>query len=122
MSDAQSVDPAVEDALDAFTETLRESETYREFVAAEEALADDAEALALLREYREKQQRVRRSDFDGDLMSELKALRSEVADNETIQRHQAAQEALVDLLRRTDDAVSERIGEDFARSLGGGCC
>lgn len=45
-----------------------------------------------------------------------------MSNNETIQRQQAAQTELVELLQRTNDAISDEIGEEFARSTGGGCC
>ena len=138
MSDAQDVDGATEDsvgvpdeedleanveaALREFLDTLDESETYQQFVAADEALRDDDDAMALLREYQRTQQQMQRGDFDGSVMAELKQLRTEMSNNETIQRQQAAQADLIELLQRTNDAISDEIGEEFARSTGGGCC
>mgnify|MGYP005848256005 CR=1 FL=1 len=119
--DDGGVDADVEPALRAFLETLTDSETYREFVAADEALREDDEAMALLREYRRKQQQMQRG-FDDSVMQELKELQSELSDNETIQRQQAAQDELVELLQRTNDVVSDEIGREFAQSTGGGCC
>ena len=138
MSDAQDVEGAAEDsvgvpdeedveanieaALHEFLDTLDESETYQRFVAADEALQDDDDAMALLREYQRKQQQMQRGDFDGSVMAELKQLQTEMSNNETIQRQQAAQADLMELLQRTNDAISDEIGEEFARSTGGGCC
>ena len=138
MSDAQDVEGAAEDsvgvpdeedveanieaALHEFLDTLDESETYQRFVAADEALQDDDDAMALLREYQRKQQQMQRGGFDESVMAELKQLQTEMSNNETIQRQQAAQTELVELLQRTNDTISDEIGDEFARSTGGGCC
>ena len=138
MSDAQDVEGAAEDsvgvsteedveanvevALREFLDTLDESETYQRFVAADEALQDDDDAMALLREYQRKQQQMQRGGFDESVMAELKQLQTEMSNKETIQRQQAAQADLIELLQRTNDAISDEIGEEFARSTGGGCC
>lgn len=117
-----SAEDDVEAALREFLAVLGESETYRRFVEADEALQEDDDAMALLREYQRKQQQLQRGGFDQSVMAELKQLQAEMSNDETIQRHQAAQSDLVDLLQRTNDVISEAIGEEFARSTGGGCC
>ena len=122
MSDPQFEEQAVEDTLQTFVQTLTDSETYREFVAASEALDEDSEATALLREFDQKQEQMQQGEFDQSVMSELQDLKSEMADNNTIQRHREAQDALVELLQGTNDVISEQIGRDFAQSTGGGCC
>jgi len=120
--DEEDVEANVEAALREFLDTLGESETYQRFVAADEALQDDDDAMALLREYQRKQQQMQRGGFDESVMAELKQLQTEMSNNETIQRQQAAQADLIELLQRTNDAISDEIGEEFARSTGGGCC
>lgn len=122
VSDEGDVEANVEAALREFLDTLGESETYQQFVAADEALQDDDDAMALLREYQRKQQQMQRGGFDESVMAELKQLQTEMSNNETIQRQQAAQADLIELLQRTNDAISDEIGEEFARSTGGGCC
>ena len=120
--DVESVEADVEAALHEFLDTLDESETYQRFVAADEALQDDDDAMALLREYQRKRQQMQRGGFDESVMAELKQLQTEMSNKETIQRQQAAQADLIELLKRTNDAISDEIGEEFARSTGGGCC
>ena len=120
--DEEDVEANVEAALREFLDTLSESETYQQFVAADEALQGDDDAMALLREYQQKQQQMQRGGFDESVMAELKQLQTEMSNNETIQRQQAAQADLIELLKRTNDAISDEIGEEFARSTGGGCC
>ncbi|MFO7833449.1 MAG: halo-CC-star protein HcsL, partial [Halohasta sp.] len=115
MSTEEDVEANIEAALHEFLDTLDESETYQRFVAADEALQDDDDAMALLREYQRKQQQMQRGGFDESVMAELKQLQTEMSNNETIQRQQAAQADLIELLQRTNDAISEEIGEEFAR-------
>ncbi len=122
MSDLQFEDQAVETELRTFIQTLTDSETYREFVEASEALDDDSEATALLREFEQKQQQMQQGEFDQSVMSDLQELKSEMAANDTIQRHREAQAALVELLQGTNEIITEQIGQEFARSTGGGCC
>ena len=122
MPDAESVEANVEAALREFLDSLGESETYQQFVEADEALQNDADAMALLREYQRKQQQMQRGGFDESVMAELKQLQTEMSNIDTIQRQQAAQADLIELLQRTNDTISDEIDEEFARSTGGGCC
>lgn len=122
MNDLQFDEQAVEDEFRTFVQTLTDSETYREFAEASAALNDDSEARALLREFEQKQQEMQQGAFDQSVMSELQDLKSEMADNDTIQRHSKAREALIELLQETNDVISEQIGREFAQSTGGGCC
>jgi len=122
MSEVQSGEEAVEEQLRTFMTTLTDSETYQEFVEASEALEDDSEASALLREFQQKQQQMQQGGFDQSIMSELQDLKSEMAENDTLERHRKAQEALIELFQETNDVISEEIGLEFAQSTGGGCC
>lgn len=122
MSEPQSRDEAVEERLQAFVDTIRDSEPYQEFLEAEARLEADEEALELLEAYDETQQRLQEDEFDQSVMSELRDLQTSLSNNEVIQAYQAAEEDLIELLTETNDAVSEKIGEQFAQSIGGGCC
>lgn len=122
MSETQLEDQAVEEKLQAFITEIRNSETYQQFLDSTRQLEADSEAKALLEAYQQKQRQLQENEFDPSVMSELRELQTELSDNETIQQHQAAQQQLVDLLKQTNDVISERIGQEFARSLGGGCC
>lgn len=122
MSETQLEDQAVEEKLQAFITEIRNSETYQQFLDSTQQLEADSEAKALLEAYQQKQQQLQENEFDPSVMSELRELQTELSDNETIQQHQAAQQQLVDLLKQTNDVISERIGQEFAQSLGGGCC
>jgi len=122
MSEVQSGEDAVEEQLRTFMETLTDSETYQEFVAANAALEEDPEASAVLREFQQKQQQMQQDGFDQALMSDLQDRKSEMTENDTLERHRKAQEALLELLQETNDVISEQIGREFAQSTGGGCC
>ena len=122
MSQEVSNEQAVEEQLQTFIETVKDSETYEEFVAANERLEADSEAMALLEEYQQKRRQLQRGGFDDASMSELQELQEEMDSNETIQAQQTAQEAFVALLQETNDVISKQIGREFAQSLGGGCC
>lgn len=121
MSTHQSTEAAVDEALQAFLETLEASETYQQFVAADRQLDNDEEATALIAAFQQKQQQLQRG-FDQSVMQELQELKTELSENETIQQHQTAQQELVELLRETDDLITEQIERQFAQSTGGGCC
>ena len=124
MSDAEPVDSAedaVEAKLQAFVDTIEDSETYKQFVEASEQLEADREAMELLETYRQKQQQLQQN-FDQELMAELQELQSDLSNNETIQQHRAAQSELIELLQETNYIISEPIGMEFAQTSGGGCC
>ncbi|WP_253738990.1 halo-CC-star protein HcsL [Halohasta salina] len=121
MSETQSVEDAVEQKLQAFIDAIEDSETYQQFMAANERLENDDEAMELLDEYRQKQRQMQQN-FDQSLMAELQELQEELSENETIQQHRAAQSDLIELLQETNDVISEPIGMEFAQSSGGGCC
>jgi cell fate (sporulation/competence/biofilm development) regulator YlbF (YheA/YmcA/DUF963 family) len=124
MSNAESVqnaEDAVEETLQAFIDTIEDSETYHRFVSASEQLETDPEARGLLEEYRRTQQQIQQN-FDHELMRELQEIQTDLSKNETIQQHRAAQTALVELLHETNEVISEPIGIEFAQSSGGRCC
>jgi cell fate (sporulation/competence/biofilm development) regulator YlbF (YheA/YmcA/DUF963 family) len=112
----------VETALEAFVDELLASETYQTLVEAREALEADPEAQELLDAYRETERELQDSEFDASLMSDLREIQSDLSDLESVSRHREACEAFEDLLAETNDVVSERIGQEFAQSLRGGCC
>ena len=122
MSDAQTADAAVESQLQVFLDTLRDSETYRQFIEATEQLQADPEATALVREYQQKQQRMEENGFDQSIMSELRDLQTEISNNEIIQQQRTAETELVELLQETNEVISDSIGQEFTQSQGGECC
>ncbi|KTG07734.1 hypothetical protein AUR64_02520 [Haloprofundus marisrubri] len=124
MNDSESVqnaEDAVEEKLQTFIDAVADSETYQQFIEANTQLESDPEAMELLDEYRQKQRQMQQN-FDQELMAELQEIQTELSENETIKQHREAQSALVELLQKTNDVISEPIGMEFAQSTGGGCC
>jgi cell fate (sporulation/competence/biofilm development) regulator YlbF (YheA/YmcA/DUF963 family) len=119
MSEQQTTD--VNAALRKFVDAIQDSNQYQTFVDARERLDDDQEAQQLLRTYQRKQAKLQRSGFDEETMAELRDLQEEMDDNETISAYMEAEEEFISLLEQTNDVISEKIGEEFARSMGG-CC
>ncbi|WP_182022675.1 halo-CC-star protein HcsL [Haloquadratum walsbyi] len=122
MSEAASEELAVEESLQTFIETLHNSKTYQQFVDANKQLNADEEARSLLETYQQKQQELDTDDFDSSILGELQELKTKVSNNVTIQEYQAAREEFIALLEQTNDVISEQIRQEFAQSLGGGCC
>lgn len=120
MSEQQNVD--VNARLRAFVDAIQDSEQYRTFTETRERLDEDEHAQQLLQTYQQKQIQLQRGGHDQEVMAELREIKDKMDDNETISEYMQAEKALIDLLERTNDVISERIGEEFARSTGGGCC
>lgn len=121
MSIEQSTQESIEEKLESFLEMLEDSEKYQRFIDANRQLEDDEEAMALLEEFQQKQSQLQ-DGFDRSVMQELQDIKQEMSENGTIQQHKAAQEEFVELLRQTDEVITEKIGRKFAQSTGGGCC
>ncbi|EMA40237.1 halo-CC-star protein HcsL [Halobiforma nitratireducens] len=117
----QQTEPDVNARLREFVDAIKTSDQYETYVDARERLDDDQEAQQLLQRYQQKQARLQRGGFDQDTMAELRELKERMDDDETISAYMQAEAALIDLLERTNDVISDRIGEEFARSMGG-CC
>ncbi|AUX08078.1 hypothetical protein AArcSl_0425 [Halalkaliarchaeum desulfuricum] len=122
MSEQQSTHDEVNARLHEFVEAIRDSKQYRRFVDARERLDDDEGAQQLLRRFQQKQMQLQRGGHDPEVMAELRDIQQEMNDDETISEYMQAEEELIALLDRTNDVISDRIGEEFARSMGGGCC
>ncbi|RDZ44497.1 YlbF family regulator [Haloferax sp. Atlit-10N] len=122
MSDPLVETADVETELEAFVDELLTCERYQELVEAREALEADAEAQELLDAYRETERELQNGEFDTSLMSELRSIQKDLSELESVRRHREAREAFESLLAETDEIVSERIGQAFAQSIGGGCC
>ncbi|MEF8881774.1 MAG: halo-CC-star protein HcsL [Halapricum sp.] len=118
----QQTDIDVNARLREFVDAIKASNQYQTYREARERLDGDEDAQQLLKTYQQKQMQLQRGGHDPDLMEELRDLRQQLDDNETISTYMQAEEELVTMLERTNDAISDKIGEEFARSMGGGCC
>ncbi|MEM4781669.1 MAG: YlbF family regulator [Halalkalicoccus sp.] len=123
MSESTTTDvDAIETRLSAFTDAIRATERYERFVASQQRLTNDEGANRLLEEFQHKQRELQESGFDPETMAELREIQDERDENETISELREARAALIELLKETNELVTERIGEEFARSPGGECC
>jgi cell fate (sporulation/competence/biofilm development) regulator YlbF (YheA/YmcA/DUF963 family) len=118
----QTTDVDVDARVRSLADAIRESEQYQQFAESQSKLQTDEEAQRLLEQFRAKQQALQESGFDQETMAELKEIKQEMANNETISEYEQAETAFLELLNETNDVISEKIGEEFARSTGGGCC
>jgi cell fate (sporulation/competence/biofilm development) regulator YlbF (YheA/YmcA/DUF963 family) len=121
MSEHITTETSVDDQLHEFVDTISDSEPYQQFVESQRQLKSDDEAQELLEEFQQKQQQVQR-EFDQETMQELRDLKQEMETNETLQEVRQAETAVLELLKETNEIISEQIGQSFARTSRGGCC
>ncbi|MEF8893871.1 YlbF family regulator [Halodesulfurarchaeum sp.] len=105
--------------LCTFIDAIADCEEYRTFREASERLDKDEAAQQLLEASQRKQILLQRGGFDEELKIEPREVQSKMEDNETISEYRQAEEALIELLDRTNDVISDRVGEEFARTTGG---
>lgn len=120
----------IEEAAVALAEAIQQTSEWREMREARE-VADNDERLAGLMTHYEELSRARQKaqaggrTWAGQQMVEWITLRDQILNHAVYQRLQAAGSAVVQLLQRTNQAVSEHLGVDFAGTAaprGGGCC
>lgn len=104
-----------------FAQGILESKKYRSFLSASKALAENDAASNLLEEFQSKQRDLQIKGNDSELMDELQKLQVKIENDETIKTFLIAQDELINLLRTTNEMISEKIGMPFTSSLGG-CC
>jgi cell fate (sporulation/competence/biofilm development) regulator YlbF (YheA/YmcA/DUF963 family) len=116
------------EATSALAENLAQSEPFLRFRAAEVRMNADPQALRLLTEFSEAQQKIRTQQQSGAIsandLKRLRMLQSEIGTNEAIQDYQLAQELAVAFLKEVNQEISQLLGIDFASLArrSGGCC
>ena len=116
------------EATSNLADNLTQSEAFLRFRAAEGKLNGDPEAQRLLAEFSELQQKIRTQQHSSSIsendIKQLRALQSAIANNETIQDYQLAQELAFAFLREVNQEISQLLGIDFASLTrrAGGCC
>ena len=127
-SDVKDIPITVLEASSALAENLAQSEPFLRFKAAEGKLNADQEALRLLKEFSELQQKIRAQQNNGGIsesdIKRLRALQNAIGVNETIQDYQLMQELAVAFLREVNLEISQLLGIDFSSLArrSGGCC
>ena len=119
-TDIDSAD--VNEQLNEFIDHLTDSEPYQRFIESQQRLKADDEAQQLIHDFQQKQQQLQQNGFDQATMKELREFQQEMKENETIQEVCSAENELIALLEESNDIISERIGQEFAQTMGGGCC
>jgi cell fate (sporulation/competence/biofilm development) regulator YlbF (YheA/YmcA/DUF963 family) len=116
------------EATSNLAENLAQSEPFLRFKSAETRLNADHEALQLMADLSELQQKIRTHQYSGGIsesdLKRLRALQSAVGANETIQDYGLAQELAVAFLREVNQEISQLLGIDFASLArrSSGCC
>ncbi len=123
-------DTAVFEAATTLADSMQASAVWREFVSAQEAAkADEQFTWMLVRqnELAAMQNRAqgRGEGLDGKSLVELIALRDRIQKHGLYLRQQEAGSAVLALLQRVNEKISEALGLDFASNAAprrGGCC
>lgn len=116
------------EATSNLAENLTQSDAFLRFKAAEGKMNANQEALRLLAEFSELQQKIRTQQYSGanaeSDIKRLRALQSAIGTNETIQDYELTKELAVAFLREVNQEISQLLGIDFAslaRRSSGGC-
>lgn len=118
ISTTDAVSITLEEATSNLAENLAQSGTFLRFKAAENRMNADQEALRLMTELSELQQKVRTQQYSGNIaendLNRLRGLQSAVGANETIQQYGIAQEEAIAFLREVNQEITQLLGIDFA--------
>lgn len=116
------------EATSNLAENLAQSEPFLQYKAAEGKLNSDHEALKLMRELSELQQKIRTQQYSVGIsnsdLNRLRGLQNAIGTNETIQEYELAQEMAIAFLQEVNQEISQLLGIDFSSLTrrSGGCC
>lgn len=119
---------SMQEATFDLADNLTHSEPFVQFLTASKKLNSDPEAIQLLKDISELQQKVRKNQHSGTVTeSDLKRLRdlqTAIGLNDTIQAFELSQELAVSFLKEVNQEISSLLGIDFASLArkSGGCC
>ena len=116
------------EATSSLAMNLAQSEPFLQFKAAEQKLKADQQAMQLLADLEEIQQKIRTQQYSNSVsesdFTRLRELQNAIGINETIQERARALENAIVFLREANQEISNLLGTDFAslarRSTG--CC
>jgi len=116
------------EATSSLAMNLAQSEPFLQFKAAEQKLKADQQAMQLLADLEEIQQKIRTQQYSNSVsesdFTRLRELQNAIGINETIQERARALENAIVFLREANQEISNLLGIDFAslarRSTG--CC
>ena len=116
------------EASSVLAENLVQSEPFLRFQEADRKLHADQEAMHLLTEFAELQQKIRAQHNSGTTsendIKRLREVQSAIGTNDSIQEHGLAQEKAIAFLREVNQEISQLLGIDFASLArrSSGCC
>lgn len=132
---ATSSETAVLEASAGLAQSIKCSAAWQELASAQKAAQQDASFAHLLKRHRElsaiqnSAQGRRQEELDGKslvtALVELIAVRDQIQSHELNLHQQKAWAALVSLLQRANEKISQQLGFDFAGNATphrGGCC
>ncbi len=123
----ETLPAAVCDAADALAAALSASRPFVAYAAAEEALAADASATALLEQFSSAQRDLRVRQDDGSItqfdLDRVRTLQRQLEASVPISDYIAAQQQALSHLPRVNGTVSELLGLNFAQlARRSSCC
>ena len=108
--------------VEDFAEAILNCPEYRDFIEADKALSESADSVSLL-EKAEQKQRAFSMSGDDETLAELAEIQTAIREDQNIIRYEEAQQKILDVLAKTDELITQKIGTKFAqRTGGGGCC
>jgi cell fate (sporulation/competence/biofilm development) regulator YlbF (YheA/YmcA/DUF963 family) len=130
MTATATSEAAVLEAATTFAQAIQASAEWRELISAQKAAeADDGFARMVTRQNQlagiQNRARGQGQGLDGKSLVEFIALRDQIQRHELYVRQQEAGSAVVRLLQRLNEIVSQELGLDFASNAAlrrGGCC
>ena len=128
ISSQTAISTTLLEATSNLAENLTQSDAFLRFKAAEGKMNANQEALRLLAEFSELQQKIRTQQYSGanaeSDIKRLRALQSAIGTNETIQDYELTKELAVAFLREVNQEISQLLGIDFASLArrSSGCC
>ena len=119
MKEESKISPELMEMINAFGNSILESNEYRTLIQCNERLDKDQKAKDLFRQFRLKQQELQLKGFDRRVLGELNDIEAQMKSNETLADLESSQKALVSLFKSSNKLVSSRIDQPFAQKRGG---
>lgn len=123
-------DTKVLEAAAVLAGTIQSSEEWHGMISAQQTAKEDANFAKMLARHKELYRAQRNAQaggqgFGGKELLEMISLQGQIQRHEICVRQQEAGQAVVNLLQRANQVISENLGLDFASNASsrrGGCC
>jgi cell fate (sporulation/competence/biofilm development) regulator YlbF (YheA/YmcA/DUF963 family) len=119
----------VEEATEALADAITSDERFVVWQQVNSAMEQDAEMAGLMQQYQSLAARAKDSRHGGPVISEedirqLESVKKAIESNELFTRHHETTGAVLEMLKEVNQALSARVGLDFAAATaqkGPGC-